>query len=537
MKQLRQAIAATATVAALAAPGPIALLSVSAAYAPAAYADTAAGVTDPQASEGADASPAARPGLSGEGESPSPGESVPSDQAATGSATDSTTTPAATPSPTSPTDGATTPVPQESPSASGTARPAPSILPSPHIGQPVPVPTGGPTPGPSESGEPSDNGSQAIPGDGWSPSHCTDFVPDDSLSVDVTGLPSKIAAGSGWHPFTFSVANHTGASLRNVYVQSFTEYATGVNEQASLQLDLAQLQFHDPSTGGWSDAFQDSYRDDTGSHRYSGTFVALVRDLDRDARVDLQLRVRVVPTAPAGAGFALSTAVYAGQGSSCNINGDTYHFTVLKAGSDPGPVDDARPTGEKPTDGARPQGAAQIYPVGGDLARTGTSEAVPVIGLIGAMAVIVGSVLVFASRRRGIALAEAAEAADAAAGTATLTVPAQTAGSASADDAGPLAGTDDEPRADAAVTAGDPAGSADPHDPHDAASEATAEPPAAAATAGPAAAEGTPGARADTAGTPASDAESTSAPGNPAAPGAPEAGSEPDDTSGKPDTA
>lgn len=407
--KLRRAIAATATVAALAAPVPLALLSVSA---PTAFADTA----DP-------APPDATP-------LPSAPDAAPTDDAsptptAPGSGPESPApTPTDTPSPgaSASTDPAAT---SEAPPASRTTTPSASVSPTTDIAyEKGPAPeqpgdgdqgTGDQGKGEQGKGEQADDTTHAVPSGGWSPAQCTQFVPDDSLSVDVSGLPSKIVAGSGWHPFTFAVANHSGAAVRHLYVQSFTEYTTGVNEQASLQRDLAQLQYHDPATGLWTDAYQDYYRDATGRHPYTGTFVAQVPELRADHRVDLQLRVRVAAQAPAGTAFALSTAVYAGRGTSCNINGDTYDFTVLKAGSHPGDIDDARPTGEKPTggdSGTRPQGTTQIVPVTGALADTGTSEAVPVIGVIGACAVLLGTLLVVVSRRRALALAHPAEAAD-----------------------------------------------------------------------------------------------------------------------------
>jgi hypothetical protein len=391
---LRRAVVVTATVATLATLGPAALLSASAP----AHADQAA-----------------RSGPS------TPGASADTSQDPAGS-------PAATPAdPASPTGSASATDPAD-PSATPTDPASPTGAPSPPAS-----PTGGPSqgaPGGDEHpgaghghghhhghghGHGHHGGDEIIlkakQNGGWTPSQCTDFTPDDALSVDVSGLPQKIVAGSGWHPFTFSVANRTSDDLGDIYVQSFTEYGAGVNEGDSLQLDLARLQFHDPETGTWTDAYQDYYQDGAARHAYSGTFVALVRDLRSGSTVDLQLRVRVASRAPAGASFALSTAVYAGQGTSCNINGDTYDFTVLAAGSHPSGVGTARPNGQKPPGaqdgGTRTQGGAQVVPFGGALADTGTSEAVPIMGLIGALAVVVGALLMFGSRRRALAQAEA----------------------------------------------------------------------------------------------------------------------------------
>ncbi|WP_212908150.1 hypothetical protein [Streptomyces sp. TS71-3] len=418
--KLSRAIAATATVAALAGIGPIALLATAA---PVASADATAGA-DP-AAPGTDTPPAdpVDPVTTPSGQAPndpattSPG-GTPSDPATdpgTPPPSDSPSDPPSSPPAGTPTDPATGggPTPPGPGDSTGTGGPGQSQTTLPADPQEQGRGDTPSTPGdpadPGGTGAPAEPGTETLPGKGWSPDLCGEFVPDDGLSVDVTGLPGKIVAGSGWHPFLFTVTNHTGAELTNIYAQSFTEYATGVNEHDSLQLDLARLQFKDPATGRWTDAYQDFYQDGGGRHAYSGTFVALVPRVGRNARVDLQLRVNVAATAPPGAAFALSTAVYAGHGDTCNLNGDTYDFTVLKAGSTLAGVDDAKPTGEKPAqrrnDGSHPQGGVYARPVTGTLAATGTSEAVPIMGLIGALAVLIGSVTLYLARRRAAAQA------------------------------------------------------------------------------------------------------------------------------------
>ncbi|MER6539097.1 hypothetical protein ABT215_35995, partial [Streptomyces sp900105755] len=97
----------------------------------------------------------------------------------------------------------------------------------------------------------------------------------------------------------------------------------------------------------------------------------------------MDLRVRVSSKAPAGSSFAMSSAIYAGKRTSCNGNGDSYEFTVLKAGSTtPAGTGDAKPTGESQSD-MEPQGGSEQLPVTGSLPHTGSSSALPAIGLIG----------------------------------------------------------------------------------------------------------------------------------------------------------
>ena len=107
-------------------------------------------------------------------------------------------------------------------------------------------------------------------------------------------------------------------------------------------------------------------------------------------------------SAPAGSSFALSQAIYAGEDAACYGNGEFYEFTVLAAGSTPGDVDPAEPNGEKPTgiDGKKPQG--EVEEVTGNLAETGSSSNLPVIGTIGGIAIVAGAGVVFAMKRRKV---------------------------------------------------------------------------------------------------------------------------------------
>lgn len=248
--------------------------------------------------------------------------------------------------------------------------------------------------------------SKSAGSDEWTPDECDEYNIDDNLAVTVKGLPNKIVAGSGWHDFTFSVKNNSDADLKNVWVNTFTEYADDVNMDDSLAWDLAQLQYKDPETGKWTDSYQDSYSDGNANDATvaTGTFVGIIDAIDKGAKVDMDLRVRIDAKAPAGSSFAMSSAVYAGKGTACNGNGDVYEFTVLKAGSKPADEGDAKPTGDKPTEkpktDMKPQGGSEQLPVTGKLASTGSSSAVPTIGLVGGVAVVLGAGALFAVRRR-----------------------------------------------------------------------------------------------------------------------------------------
>ncbi|MEU6093957.1 LPXTG cell wall anchor domain-containing protein [Streptomyces sp. NPDC047079] len=293
-------------------------------------------------------------------------------------------------SPTSPAPDTTTPPADSGSSASASSAPASSAPASS-----APSVTASVTPSRSQSQTPSSGPTD--PSGGWSPDQCEDFNLDENLKVTVKGLPSKIVAGSGWHGFTFSVRNNSDTDLKNVWVSTFTEYADDVD--ASLAFDLAQLQYKDPETGKWTDAYQDG----DGDTVLSGTFVGVIDAIDKGATVDMDLRVRISSKAPAGSSFALSSAIYAGKGTACNGNGDSYDFTVLAAGTKPTDNGDAKPNGDKPTKPTtdmKPQGGSEQLPVTGSLASTGSSSTLPVIALVGGVAVVAGAGAVFAVRRR-----------------------------------------------------------------------------------------------------------------------------------------
>ncbi|WP_328424478.1 LAETG motif-containing sortase-dependent surface protein [Streptomyces sp. NBC_00443] len=343
--KLRRALAAAAATAVIA---PIALLS-----APAAFAtdDTAT----PTASESTPAAEESTPAA--EESTPAAEESTPAAEESTPAAEEST--PAAEES---------TPAAEESTPAAEESTPAPEES----------------TPGDDES---------------WNPyEDCETFDLDDNLKAEISGLPSKIVAGSGWHNFEFVATNNSDKDLANVWMEAFTEYAEETEE--SLYLDMAEIQVK--QDGKWTSSYQDFYKDEDGEVVFTGSFVASLDKLEANSSSTLDLRVRVKSSAPAGSSFALSQAIYAGDDAACYGNGEFYEFTVLAAGTKPGDVDPAKPTGEKPSgvDGKKPQG--EVEEVTGNLAETGADSNLPVIGTIGGVAILAGAGVVFAMKRRKV---------------------------------------------------------------------------------------------------------------------------------------
>ncbi|MEU7402686.1 LPXTG cell wall anchor domain-containing protein [Streptomyces sp. NPDC044948] len=238
---------------------------------------------------------------------------------------------------------------------------------------------------------------------------CDTYELDEKLSASISGLPNKIVAGSGWHDFEFVIDNDSQKDLKNVWINAFAEYSGELNSDVSLYEDLAEFQVK--QNGKWTSAYQETYGDGKDAFTFTGSIVAILPTLEKDSTATLDLRVKIHADAPAGSAFSVSDAVYAGEDKSCYGNGDTYDFTVLAAGSaKPGDVDDVEPNGEKPKDAGKdlrpqgvdkdlkPQGGAK--PVTGSLAQTGSNSALPMIGLVGGLAVVAGGGALFVVRRR-----------------------------------------------------------------------------------------------------------------------------------------
>jgi LPXTG-motif cell wall-anchored protein len=287
-----------------------------------------------------------------------------------------------------------------SPSASGSTSASPSdSASSSQSGSPSNSPSGSPSNSPSQSPSGSASASASAPADddSFDPyEDCKTFDLDEKLTAKISGLPNKIVAGSGWHNFEFTVENNSDADLENVYMSAFMEYGDDTENWLSEGLAVIQVK----EDGKWTNSFQESYEDEDGKEvNVTASFVALLDSLEKDSSATLDLRVKVKASAPAGSAIALSQAVYAGKDSACYGNGDFYDVTILAAGSKPGDVDDAKPNGKKPGAGdTKPQGQAKE--ISGNLAETGSSSALPMIGLVGGVAVVAGAGAVFAVRRR-----------------------------------------------------------------------------------------------------------------------------------------
>ncbi|CAM5691724.1 LAETG motif-containing sortase-dependent surface protein [Streptomyces violaceorubidus] len=110
------------------------------------------------------------------------------------------------------------------------------------------------------------------------------------------------------------------------------------------------------------------------------------------------MRIDVRAGAPVGAGFTLGATIYGDADGECTGFGDVaYEFRIVAPGTDT--------EGTRPQEGGRAPVAVRKPSAGtpevtGSLAATGSGSALPVIGLVGGLAVVVGGGAVFVVRRR-----------------------------------------------------------------------------------------------------------------------------------------
>lgn len=252
----------------------------------------------------------------------------------------------------------------------------------------TPPSTGTPTTTPPTD-EPTD---EPTPGD-----DCNDdgsYNEDPDLSTTITGLPSKVVAGSGFHSFTFQVENDSDKALKRVDFGVFAGTADSNHPDGTGK--FLTLQYKDSDSGAWKSISTDESDPAAGYIGYT----------DVRAHETLTIDMRLSVSAKAlgdGFGYALTFGIYADDEGNCVFStGDYYEFDVLPAGSKPGNVPPAEPEpqpqgGKKPL--PKPQGDTKIDPKG-TLAETGSSSALPTIAVIGGVAMAAGAGAVFVVRRR-----------------------------------------------------------------------------------------------------------------------------------------
>lgn len=279
----------------------------------------------------------------------------------------------------------TSPAPSDStsPSSSSSASPTSPVSPS-TTGEGTPAPE---DTQPTTSAPANPSPSTSRPEETASPAPEPSVCEDTKVDVDIEGLPGEIAAGSGWHEFSLNVANDSGSTLQNL------EYLAGASADRDgeklFESKKVGLQAWNPEDRTWEDL------DELG---YAVGYIGYTDELAPDYEVAVPMRINVRADAPVGAGFTLGATIYGDADGECTGFGDVaYRFRIVAPGTD---TDGTRPQegGKAPVTVRKP--AAGTPEVTGSLAATGSSSALPVIGLVGGLAVVVGGGAVFVVRRR-----------------------------------------------------------------------------------------------------------------------------------------
>ncbi|MGW0336008.1 LAETG motif-containing sortase-dependent surface protein [Streptomyces sp. NPDC003011] len=234
--------------------------------------------------------------------------------------------------------------------------------------------------------------SASAPGD-ENPELCVDENGDSTaeLSAEVTsglsGLPETIVAGSGWTAFSFNVSNRGDDEVKDIK-PLIGVAAIGWDDEKDYSGQI-KVQVFDKASGSWETI--------AGAAGEGGTFDAF--SLGAGQSVSYKLRLSVSGKVPDALGVTGGLAEYADD-EGCWVaddpNGWLYFFDVLAAGSDAGDPNDATPQ----TGGMADLSDVNQVSATGTLAETGSSSALPMIGLVGGLAVVAGAGAVFVVRRR-----------------------------------------------------------------------------------------------------------------------------------------
>jgi LPXTG-motif cell wall-anchored protein len=268
--------------------------------------------------------------------------------------------------------------------ASGTPSTTPSVTATPTATvTPTATPTtSSPTPTQTGTDEPVPSADPSEP----DYAYCEDVDPghDSKLSADIKGLPGRIVAGDGPHTFRLVVTNESAATIKNV--QLYAEVENYELDEAKYLSPYVTLEFKDGKR--WTRIGDGDWAGDD----------FLNTTLAADASTSVDLRLSIAADAPVGDAYSFGSGAYLDRvgGEDCIAEGwAQYDFEVLRPGSA-----NPSPGTATPSDSDRkPQGGTTTT-TSGNLASTGSSSALPVIGLVGGVAVVAGAGAVFAVRRR-----------------------------------------------------------------------------------------------------------------------------------------
>ncbi|MFI6083101.1 hypothetical protein ACIBBB_19330 [Streptomyces sp. NPDC051217] len=213
---------------------------------------------------------------------------------------------------------------------------------------------------------------------------------DADFRTTLSGLPSKIVAGSGWKAFHLNLDNTNGEEAVSVDLGAVVLYKKDAHGsfESSLTSTYARFEYYDGRK--WVNELSDG-----------GSIAGKVLDIEAGETYSLQLRLKIAAKALAGSAVAIAFAVSVDE-EKCSLDEKWYSFRVLAADTEPGDLPPAQPEkGESPAD-VKPQGGSEPLPAAatGTLAETGSHSMLPALGTAAGLAVVAGGGLVFALRRR-----------------------------------------------------------------------------------------------------------------------------------------
>jgi LPXTG-motif cell wall-anchored protein len=216
--------------------------------------------------------------------------------------------------------------------------------------------------------------------------------------MSLSGLPSKITAGSGWHQFTLTAANPTKQSLGQV------KWFALVDNGDDVLVKHTHIEYFNGKT--WLDLDQQLSGTGATAQQLPGTGIAFGEtQLGASQKVNLQLRVSIDSKAPAGLSAAVGIGGYIDAAKNCTHSSFTaYEFTVLAPGSKvvhPAPAK-ADPAAKPPVRIKTPVGGPAELPATGTLAHTGASSQLPMIAGLSGAAIVAGAGAMFVVRRRKV---------------------------------------------------------------------------------------------------------------------------------------
>ncbi|MFG2759196.1 LPXTG cell wall anchor domain-containing protein [Streptomyces wuyuanensis] len=255
-------------------------------------------------------------------------------------------------------------------------------------GEQEPGATSGETGTTGETGEePPGEGGEEEPGEGEEGLGELQICETDDFELSIKGLPGKIAAGSGWHKFSLNAHNKSDVILSEIdYFAGASADKDGMELFKSKQV---ALQVFNEATKSW---------DDLSEGGEAVGYVGQSNEVKPGHEVDIPLRINVKANAPVGAGFTLGAGLYIGDEDCLGFADVAYKFQIVAGDTD---TDGTEPQegGKAPIPSEKPATNTSAE-VTGSLAETGSSSALPAIGIAGGVAVVAGAGVVFAMKRR-----------------------------------------------------------------------------------------------------------------------------------------